>query len=304
MDGIVMSTGSSRRPRGRRLQRRAWGGVAVAASISVLAVLAAVPAAFAADPGATSVAYVIDVSHGADASGGGCGDANADGIEDTLLDCEIRGAIAFNDSVVPFAPMPAAVIGFGADATVQDVSSEAGLQVFTDVAADVDGNGSNDITDTVRSLNTTAGAPDLDEALLALNVLSSPDSTLRAALFSTGHASVSTGPGSPLQAAADAGTVIDTFAIGTGTSGCGAGEPLREIADTTGGSCFEVTDPAQLAEIVWWSANPDPDPPELPVSNDDCKNDGWKRFNGTAAFKNQGDCVSYVATRAKNPPAG
>ena len=304
MDGIVTRTGSSRRRRGRRLERRAWAQVAVAALVSVLAVFAAVPAAFAVDVAPTRVAYVIDVAQSTSLSGGDCGDANADGIEDTLLDCEIRGAIAFNDSVVPFAPMPAAVIGFAADATVQDVSPEPGLQAFTDVAADGDGNGWNDITDTVQSLTTTAGASDLDAALLALNGLASPDSTLRAALFSTSHGSVSTGPGSPLQAAADAGTVIDTFAIGTGTSGCGAGEPLREIADTTGGSCFEVTDAARLAEIVWWGANPDPDPPELPVSNDDCKNDGWKRFNGTAAFKNQGDCVSYVATRAQNPPAG
>ena len=277
---------------------------AVAASVSVLAVFAAVPAAFAADAAPTRVAYVIDVSQSTSLSGGDCGDANADGIADTLLDCEIRGAIAFNDSVVPFAPMPAAVIGFAADATVQDVSPEPGLQAFTDVAADANGNGSNDITDTVRSLTTTAGTADLDAALSALNALASPDSTLRAALFSTSYGFVSTGPGSPLQAAIDARTVIDTFAIGTGTSGCAAGEPLRQIADETGGSCFEVSDAAQLAELIWWSANPDPDPPELPVSNDDCKNDGWKRFNATAAFKNQGDCMSYVATRAKNPPAG
>lgn len=33
-----------------------------------------------------------------------------------------------------------------------------------------------------------------------------------------------------------------------------------------------------------------------PTSKDQCKRDGWKTFNNPV-FKNQGDCVSYVATR-------
>jgi hypothetical protein len=44
------------------------------------------------------------------------------------------------------------------------------------------------------------------------------------------------------------------------------------------------------------------DSTELPTSKDDCKNGGWQAFNGTATFRNQGDCVSYVATQGKNPP--
>jgi hypothetical protein len=41
--------------------------------------------------------------------------------------------------------------------------------------------------------------------------------------------------------------------------------------------------------------------PRLPTSADQCKKDGWKSYG---AFKNQGDCVSYVATKGKNKPAG
>jgi hypothetical protein len=37
-----------------------------------------------------------------------------------------------------------------------------------------------------------------------------------------------------------------------------------------------------------------------PTSKDQCKNGGWKTFG---VFKNQGDCVSFVATKGKNPPA-
>jgi hypothetical protein len=39
----------------------------------------------------------------------------------------------------------------------------------------------------------------------------------------------------------------------------------------------------------------------LPTSKGQCNHDGWKTFG---AFKNQGDCVSFVATGGKNPPAG
>jgi hypothetical protein len=40
----------------------------------------------------------------------------------------------------------------------------------------------------------------------------------------------------------------------------------------------------------------------FPTSKDQCKNGGWRNFGDT--FKNQGDCVSFVATGGKNPPAG
>ena len=43
--------------------------------------------------------------------------------------------------------------------------------------------------------------------------------------------------------------------------------------------------------------------PVTPKSKDDCKNGGWKNFTNPA-FKNQGDCVSFVATGGKNPPNG
>ena len=40
-----------------------------------------------------------------------------------------------------------------------------------------------------------------------------------------------------------------------------------------------------------------------PTSKDQCKNGGWQSFN-EPAFKNQGDCVSWVATGGKNPGNG
>jgi hypothetical protein len=46
------------------------------------------------------------------------------------------------------------------------------------------------------------------------------------------------------------------------------------------------------------------DTQELPRTKEDCKDEGWRAFDGAAAFRNQGDCVSYVTTGAENPPAG
>ena len=44
----------------------------------------------------------------------------------------------------------------------------------------------------------------------------------------------------------------------------------------------------------------DPEPP-LPTTKDQCKKGGWKDFG---VFKNQGDCVSFVASEGKNQPDG
>jgi hypothetical protein len=38
----------------------------------------------------------------------------------------------------------------------------------------------------------------------------------------------------------------------------------------------------------------------LPTTTAQCKNGGWRTFG---VFKNQGDCVSFVATGGKNPPS-
>lgn len=41
--------------------------------------------------------------------------------------------------------------------------------------------------------------------------------------------------------------------------------------------------------------------PELPTNKDQCKKGGWQSFE---VFKNQGDCVSFVATKGRNQPSG
>ncbi len=43
-----------------------------------------------------------------------------------------------------------------------------------------------------------------------------------------------------------------------------------------------------------------PPAPTLPTTKADCKKGGWESYG---VFKNQGDCVSFIATKGKNPPA-
>jgi hypothetical protein len=42
------------------------------------------------------------------------------------------------------------------------------------------------------------------------------------------------------------------------------------------------------------------DAPAVPTTKPQCKNGGWRTYG---VFKNQGDCVSFVASGGKNPPA-
>ena len=55
-----------------------------------------------------------------------------------------------------------------------------------------------------------------------------------------------------------------------------------------------------VTSIAFASITPPPD--TLPTSKDQCKKGGWQDFGGI--FKNQGDCVSFVATAGKNSSSG
>jgi hypothetical protein len=56
----------------------------------------------------------------------------------------------------------------------------------------------------------------------------------------------------------------------------------------------EVVNPIISGDITVTDTQP------FPISKADCKNGRWRNFPG---FENQGDCVSFVATGGKNPPA-
>jgi hypothetical protein len=57
---------------------------------------------------------------------------------------------------------------------------------------------------------------------------------------------------------------------------------------------FDLNESAHLVTVVGQ--------PAPPTSKGQCEHARWKSFG--SMFKNQGDCVSYVATGGKNPPSG
>ena len=84
----------------------------------------------------------------------------------------------------------------------------------------------------------------------------------------------------------------DTYSPGAGT--------YRVIAVYSGDANYAPTSGAcnDPNETVVVEAPP---PPPTPTTREQCMNGGWRTYG---VFKNQGDCVSFVATKGKNPPAG
>lgn len=98
------------------------------------------------------------------------------------------------------------------------------------------------------------------------------------------------------------------------TTGAGGAFTGPRSATHTGLTSPEVNSPATPDNVYYWhvravdaagnkSAWTDPwkvtvDTSLPPANKDQCKNNGWKRFTNPK-FKNQGDCVSYVASDNK-----
>lgn len=71
------------------------------------------------------------------------------------------------------------------------------------------------------------------------------------------------------------------------------------LAQPMGTYTLQISSPGDLT--VYPTATTAPFSITGPTSTAQCKNGGWKTFG---IFENQGDCVSYVASRGKNPPSG
>ncbi|MBA2718847.1 MAG: choice-of-anchor C family protein [Chloroflexi bacterium] len=74
------------------------------------------------------------------------------------------------------------------------------------------------------------------------------------------------------------------------------------FTSTTAGSCGPAIDNVVVTETV---PTPEPPPASEAVTLADCKDDGWVLVvdGGGNHFKNQGDCVSYVASNERNSGA-
>jgi hypothetical protein len=203
------------------------------------------------------------------------GDCDADGLVGTAFDAACVGLIALNTSLGSASNLGIGLVAFGNGAKTADVGPAAGAQTFTSPPdADDDALGGPDVGQVIHSLQTefggggTAGiglfTPDLtagfafatnyDAGLTNMNAAfaGAPADINTGFFLSDGDPTAfTTGAGSPLQAAIDAGTVVHTFGIGGGAAGaCAPGAALRTIADSTGGGCTEVADPSMLSTIL------------------------------------------------------
>jgi hypothetical protein len=109
------------------------------------------------------------------------------------------------------------------------------------------------------------------------------------------------------------GAIWGQLLINGAVPGWGAYNPAHAysttVAGTSGGSLkLNIYDGDQTGPLWQWyfdnygslSVDVYQLPPPRPTSADQCKNGGWQNYGGI--FKNQGDCVSYVATHGKNGP--
>ena len=153
---------------------------------------------------------------------------------------------------------------------------------------------------TILSLNTQAAGPCLVTGIYNLQVLRplGGNPTQYKVLGDTGH---KTDPcdgqlhSYPVNIQVQAGDVLGVYVVdfwqgvlsGAGATFSFQSEPA--VGDTVTGpgsdSGAAVDESATLA----------------PVTKSDCMNGGWQSYG---VFKNQGDCVSFVATGGKNSPAG
>jgi hypothetical protein len=85
--------------------------------------------------------------------------------------------------------------------------------------------------------------------------------------------------------------VVDNAA--TGTPDTFDAVPFREPDDCSPVAGVGLVTPVASGDIVVIDA------PPLPTSKDHCKDGGWRTY---PAFKNQGDCVSFVATGGNHQP--
>jgi hypothetical protein len=96
------------------------------------------------------------------------------------------------------------------------------------------------------------------------------------------------------------GTVTYTFNAATIAAGGQVPFPTGTIQAVD--ILIDVQGTADVSDITVNGVLQEP-APSTPTSKDQCKNGGWKTFTNPS-FKNQGDCVSFVATHGKNPPNG
>ncbi len=219
----------------------------------------------------TNIVYIVDVSGSTtgnfkqDCDGNGTVDeldnfAN-DFFTGSILDCEVSGILALNQSLLSQVNNGQVNIGlvlFGSRAAIADISPDSGQQNFTPLNAD----GATHLDTIARTLakgsiglylpKLVSSATNFYAALTVVNDAfeTQPAEVKNIAFFLSDGYGGNNIYREALQATKNAGITVYTFSIGFGGAGCDEDEELGIIAKETGGECTEVPDPSNLSAIL------------------------------------------------------
>jgi len=184
----------------------------------------------------TTVVYVIDVSGSTFAFAG----VNCDGVAgiDRVLTCEKEGIKAANAAAADANSSVAnsGVVAFQTGAAALDVDPAAGTQLLTAPGPNIDA--------AVAPL-TSGGGTNFTAAITASNTVFADAAVKPTKLLIF----ITDGFGSFGGGALPAGTVVSSFAVGTG-SACTGNLLAVTALGAAGSSCEEVTDPSDLADAI------------------------------------------------------
>lgn len=232
----------------------------------------------------TLVVYVLDISGSTNPQGIGCGgDLNGDGLNNTILDCEIASALALNQQAVTLGSVGEVGVAVFAGSTDPnlilsgvpgDVGPAAGLQLVTGPDTDANASGGRDVEEVLRTARAVS-APALALTLFAprtlIGNLTNYAAGIQAALdivaastmpnklvffMSDGLSNVGPHVLTLGPAVVASGAIFNTFAVGSAANitcdALGSAGSLRQVAQLSNpdGQCYEVSAVAQLPNIL------------------------------------------------------
>jgi uncharacterized repeat protein (TIGR01451 family) len=203
----------------------------------------------------TSVVLVFDKSESAGWSAGV--DCDSDGEHDSILECEKAGIADFLAGAVEVGSVAeAALVQFGNSAALIDTRPDVpGVQAFAAPDADRDGDGISDLVEAVAPIRA-GGATNYGDAITdACSALAGSSQPNKYVVFlSDGRSTRGARPATLLPCAGQSDVPFHTFAVGEGvdcdTVGEGGRGSLQDMADLTGGTCTNVTNPSDLRFLL------------------------------------------------------
>lgn len=225
------------------------------------------------DVGNLNVVYVIDLSGSTGYTSACCYDINGDGSINALddynsdgqngdiLDAEIAGIIALNQSIGNPTGVKVGVVGFGQYAAPADVSPEPYEQLLAESPqVDLNNNGIPDIVDVVTSMDSGSSdgsiglfsykwvgeQTNFEAALTASYEILSSESNASSYVFFLSDGRPSYGWSAYTSQALDNLIAIDTIINTYGVTSGASPTYLRPMAERTGGTYTQVLNPTDL----------------------------------------------------------